>query len=186
MRFQRFLEAVNTRDDRLHRRIIDDGDLALVVQHLRHQLACFLAALVVVGAYVRQHFNALGGNVHGDDLDARILRLLDGRQHALAIDRRDDQHIDALDDHVFNISQLLAQILVGNGDFERHILRLRLGLHRVRQFNIKRVLLRQKRCTDAVRPGSARRAGEQGCGSQRFQFQSFHDVAFCVDFEECA
>ena len=186
MRFQRFLEAVNTRDDRLHRRIIDDGDLALVVQHLRHQLACFLAALVVVGAYIRQHFNALGGNVHGDDLNARILRLLDGRQHALAIDRRNHQHVHTLDDHVFNIGELLAQILVGNGDFQRHILRFCLGFHRISQLNIKRMLLRQERGANAIRPGTACTTSEQSGRSQRFQFQRFHDVAFCVDFEECA
>ena len=170
MAFQRFLEAVNTRDHRLHRRVIDDGDFALVVQHLRHQFARFLATLVVVGADVGKHFYPFGGHVNGDDLDACLLRLLNGGQYTLAVHRRDDQHVHALDDHVFNIGELLAEILVGDGDFQRHVLRLGFRLHRIGKLDIKRVLLGEQGRTDTVRPGRAGSTGEEGCRRQRGHF----------------
>jgi hypothetical protein len=84
---------------------------------------------------------------------------------------------DALGDEVLDVGELLAQVLVGDGDFERHVLRGRLRLlHRVGKRDVEGMLLGQQRCADAFRRSDACHHGE-GCAGQENAAECFtkHD-----------
>lgn len=165
----RFLEAVDAIDHRLNGRIVDDGDLALVSENLGHELARLHAAGEIIGADMRRHRRAISGNVDGDHLDAGFFRLCDGGAYALAVDRRNDDHINALDDEVLDVGELLVEVLIGDRHLERDVLLLGFGFHRLGELDVERVLLGQERCADAVGEGAGRQQCERGAGDESFE-----------------
>ncbi|MCY1239268.1 hypothetical protein D9M72_520550 [compost metagenome] len=112
---------------------------------------------------------AVGWHVDGDHLDAGLLGLFDCGAHALAIDRRDDDHVDALDDEILDVGELLVEVLVGDRNFERDVLLFRLGFHRVGKLDVERVLLGQKRGADAFGRCGRCNQGQCGAGDKRLE-----------------
>ncbi len=134
-------EAFDAVHDRLNGRIFNHRNIAFVANGCRHQFASLFTASKIVGANKGGDINIVGGHIHCDDLDTRLLRLGNGRADALAVDGRNDDHINALGDEILDIRQLLAQVLIGDGDFQRNALGGRLLLHRLGEGNIEGMLL---------------------------------------------
>ncbi|MNK88895.1 hypothetical protein D3C87_1088810 [compost metagenome] len=82
--------------------LVDDG---LSLQHP--------GAVVVEGDVVVEVFGVADQAIIGNDLDAFFLGLLEHIGHGRAIDRRDDQALDALDHHVFDLRQLGWRFVLG-------------------------------------------------------------------------
>jgi hypothetical protein len=116
------LKAVDAVDHRLDQRIVDDRDIALATKLFSHQFASLDTASIVISTDVGGDGRAFDRDIDGDDLDAGSLCAHDGSQSTLAVDRRHDDDIDALDDEVFDVGQLLVQVLVGDRNFERTFL----------------------------------------------------------------
>ena len=161
------LEAVDAVHHRLHSRIVDDRDLALVAEFLGHQLTGLDAAGVVVGADVGGDVDAVGRHVDGDHLDAGLLGLLDHRLDALAVDRRQHDDVDALDDEVLDVGELLVEVLIGDRHFELDVLGGGLGLHGIGELDVERMLLGEQRGADAVGHGRRGEEGEGGAGESQ-------------------
>ncbi|MNV63133.1 hypothetical protein D3C71_1557110 [compost metagenome] len=70
-------------------------------------------AVVVEGDVVVEVFGVADQAIIGNDLDAFFLGLLEHIGHGRAIDRRDDQALDALDHHVFDLRQLGWRFVLG-------------------------------------------------------------------------
>ncbi|ENN88062.1 monosaccharide-transporting ATPase [Rhizobium freirei PRF 81] len=164
--FQTLLEAFDAINDRLHGRIVDDGYLALAADALCHQLGRALAAGEIVRADEGGDIGIDSRDVDGDDLDTGLLSLLDRRAHALAIDRRNDDHVDTLGDKVLDVGELLGKVLIGDSHFQRNLLRLSFLLHRIRERNVERVLLRQERRANTFRGRNSRHQGKGRAGKK--------------------
>ena len=95
------------------------GTLARTPETLALKFAVLDSPGIFVGSDAGRDLGVGRRHVHGNDLDARGLGLGDGSHHTLAVHRRDHDDIDALDDEVLDIGQLLVQVLVGDADFQR-------------------------------------------------------------------
>ena len=84
--------------------------LGAVRERRDHRLRFGLAALGVVGADMGEDaFDAVDAAVDGDDRNAGLYRLLDGRRQRVDVKRRDDDGVDLLDDRRFDVGGLLGR-----------------------------------------------------------------------------
>jgi len=106
---EHFEEAFRPLDDRLDFRMVDDGDFAVAADGFEHGLGGEAASFVVVGGNVRDHFDALceGGNVGGEDRDARFVCLCDRGPDGFRITRSEHDGIHGWEhlDKVITIDQ---------------------------------------------------------------------------------
>src|SRR5688500_11636603 len=111
------LALVGGRDARLH---VLDHDLPATADQLEQLLAGHAAAQDVVGRDLRLgDVRVFERGVHEDDLDAGLSRLLDRREHGLAVSRRDQDRVRLLrNDRVQHRGLRIRGELVRTSDLE--------------------------------------------------------------------
>ena len=127
-------------NDRLHRRGIEDDDVAAVRALLHKIFAYDLACVVVIGAGVGDQIGHIRHlRVEADHRNVVRLRLVQCRKDSLGIDRIDEEAVQILRKHILNLRDLLGAVVARIGDDQRVAVRLDLLLHLVLNRDEERV-----------------------------------------------